>query len=437
MFRESHLTADADALRSGARDLLDYIDQACDRIDTYDGQIEAFVPEPGRRDRLRREARTLVERIANPAIRPPLFGVLIGVKDIYRVDGFPTRAGSQVPPEVLAGAQASVVTKLRAAGALILGKTVTAEFAYVEPGPTRNPHHLAHTPGGSSSGSAAAVAVGYCPLALGTQTIGSVIRPAAYCGVVGFKPSIGRIPTDGVIAVSTALDHIGLFAQDLDGIELVASLLCRDWRGAMAQIAHLPTLGIPDDAYLEQASPEALEVFADQLMALEKAGYVVKRTAALSDIQMLSEHTFRMMSVEMAEAHTDWFPQFGSLYRPRTAEMIRDGQAVTPEQHQSRSGRFSAAAREALTTIMQAESIDLWISPAATGAAPLGLDSTGDPAMNLPWTLTGVPTITVPVPQRSAEGLPFGLQIAGAMWDDARLIQWSKGLAKALASSRE
>jgi len=154
----------------------------------------------------------------------------VGIKDIFHVDGFVTRAGTRVPPERFAGPEAASVALLREAGALIAGKTVTTEFAYFEPGPTRNPHNPAHTPGGSSSGSAAAVAAGLCQLALGTQTIGSVIRPAAFCGVVGFKPSFGRIPTSGLVYFSRTIDHVGLFTQDLDGMELAASVLCRDWQ---------------------------------------------------------------------------------------------------------------------------------------------------------------------------------------------------------------
>src|SRR5690606_13419755 len=136
---------------------------------------------------------------------PPLYGALVGVKDVFHVDGFVTRAGSKLPPELFAGPEAVCVKRLREAGALIAGKTVTTEFAFFEPGPTRNPHNVAHTPGGSSSGSAAAVAAGMCNLALGTQTIGSVIRPAAYCGIIGFKPSLNRIPTEGLVYFSRTI----------------------------------------------------------------------------------------------------------------------------------------------------------------------------------------------------------------------------------------
>ena len=180
------LDATVEALTRGEADLIAYIDEMCDRVEKFDAQVEAILPEPDRRNRLRTEAKELQKRFANPDDRLPLHGALVAVKDIIHVSGFVTKAGSELPPELFAGPEATCVSWLRDAGALILGKSVTTEFAYFEPGPTRNPHNLEHTPGGSSSGSAAGVAAGFCPLALGSQTIGSVIRPAAFCGVVGF-----------------------------------------------------------------------------------------------------------------------------------------------------------------------------------------------------------------------------------------------------------
>src|SRR2546428_11304423 len=250
------LAPTAAALRSGQLDLLTYIDEMCNRIDAAEPLIHALLPEPGRRQRLLSEAEVLQKRFPDPASRPPLYGILLGVKDIFHVDGFPTRAGSQLPAELFAGPEAACVTLLRNAGALILGKTISAEFAWIEPGPTHNPRNLDHTPGGSSSGSAAAVAAGFCPLALGTQTIGSVIRPAAFCGIVGFKPSYGRISTDGMVFFSPSLDTVGFFTQGVAGIALVAPFLCKDWKPAVLET--LPVLGVPDGPYLEQASTEAL-----------------------------------------------------------------------------------------------------------------------------------------------------------------------------------
>ncbi len=427
MIEQARLLGTVAALRSGQRDLLEYVEQACDRLDALDPQIRAFLPEPERRERLRRQALALRERYSVPDSRPPLYGALVGVKDIFRADGFPTRAGSRLPAELFAGAEAAAVSILCENGALVLGKTVTTEFAYFEPGETRNPHNLAHTPGGSSSGSAAAVAAGFCPLALGTQTIGSVLRPAAYCGIVGFKPSYGRIPTEGVIPVSAALDHIGLFTQDAAGMELAASLLCRTWQTPEAADA-LPVLGIPVGAYLEQASTEALVVFEDQVALLERVGYTVRRVGVLDDIQTISEHNHRLMAAEMWDAHVNYFPPYEALYRPRTAAMIRKGQAVTPDERRAALA-VQAETRAAVLSAMQANGIDVWISPAATGAAPLGLESTGSPAMSLPWTFAGFPALTVPTRSQSAEGLPFGLQVTSAFMDDERLLRWSIPLA--------
>ena len=186
----------AAALRSGALPLADYLTEIEARVAAREPAVLALMAEPARWERLRAAAAELQARYPDPARRPPLYGVLVGVKDIFHVAGLPTTGGSRLPPQVLAGPEAESVARLTAAGALILGKTVSTEFAYFGPGPTRNPRSPAgtpHTPGGSSSGSAAAVAAGLVPLALGTQTIGSIVRPASFCGVVGFKPTYERV----------------------------------------------------------------------------------------------------------------------------------------------------------------------------------------------------------------------------------------------------
>ncbi len=263
------------AIAQGKQSLTDHVNAMCDRIDTVDPQVESLLPEEGRRERLNSDA-LKVEKYAeqNGAL---LLGALVGVKDIFHVDGYTTRAGSQVPPELFADGEAECVKILRDAGALIAGKTVTTEFAYFEPGPTRNPHNLAHTPGGSSSGSAAAVAAGICNLSIGTQTIGSVIRPAAYCGIVGFKPTYERIPSRGLVYFSRTVDHVGLFTQDVPGMRLAASVLCNDWNGGVGTGDRLPVLGVPDGSFLNQTEPEALRLFEAALVLLQSAGYEIKR----------------------------------------------------------------------------------------------------------------------------------------------------------------
>ncbi len=423
------LTTTAQALRTNQLDLASHIESICQHIDEIEPQINALLPEPGRRTRLLAEARRLQERYPDAASRPPLYGILLGVKDVFNVDGFPTRAGSQLPPALFAGPQATCVSALRSAGAIILGKTISTEFAWIEPGPTRNPHNLAHTPGGSSSGSAAAVAAGFCPLALGTQTVGSVIRPAAFCGIVGFKPGYARISTDGMVFFSPSLDTIGFFTQEVAGIALVAPFICKDWQPAAPKT--LPVLGIPDGPYLQQATPEALAAFEQQLSVLEKAGYIIRHVKALSDIAAINQRNKQLTFAELARVHAPWFAQYESLYRPRTAAAIREGRAIDDKTVTiARTDR--ALVRAKFQVLMSQNGIDLWLAPAATGPAPEGIETTGNPVMNLPWTHAGLPVITVPA-GKAANGLPLGLQCVADHMADEKLVAWAEGISRLLA----
>lgn len=424
------LAQTAAELREGRRDLTRTVDELCDRVDAIDPEVQALLPEPGRRVRLHAEAERLGQSYPQPESRPALYGALVAVKDIFRVDGFATHAGSKLPPELFAGAEAACVTLLRQAGALILGKSVTTEFAYFEPGPTRNPHDLAHTPGGSSSGSAAAGAAGLCPLAVGTQTIGSVIRPAAFCGAVGFKPSLDRIPSEGVVYFSRSIDHVGLFTQDVAGMQLAASVLCRDWRPEAVSTG-LPVLGVPEGAFLERAEPEALEAFRRQVANLEAAGVAVRRVPALDDIDALRTRHLNLIFAEFAQEHAAWYASHAPLYRPRTVDIIEKGKRVTKAEWAE--GRDSTVRlREDLEGLMDRSGIDLWACPAAPGPAPLGIHATGDPIMNLPWTHAGMPAITLPVEQ-TPEGLPLGLQLVARFGDDERLLVWASKLHERLS----
>lgn len=429
MIQAAPLAATVADLRNGGLDLHQYIDQVCDRIDALDGKLEALLPEPDRRARLHADADALLVAYPNPLDRPRLFGALVGVKDIFHVPGYVTRAGSQVPPEQFAPPpdqqEAVSVRQLRDAGALILGKTVTTEFAYFEPGPTRNPHNPAHTPGGSSSGSAAAVAAGFCPLALGTQTIGSVIRPAAYCGIVGFKPSYDRIATPGIVYFSRTADHVGLFTQDMEGMALAAGVLMRDWRPETGDVGQ-PVLGVPDGPYLAQTEPAALDEFEWQVGQLQRASYEVKRLPTFEKIAELNQLHRRMVAAEFAQEHAAIYPPYAGHYRPRTREIIELGQTVSTEELAAARAN-SLHLRADLEAQMDAAGIDLWVCPAATGPAPVGIHATGDPVMNLPWTHAGLPAITVPV-GRSAEGLPLGMQFVGRFGADERLLAWMQAL---------
>lgn len=403
-----------------------YLDQMEQRIDAVNPQVAALLPEADRFTRLRREAQALQEQYPIPAQRPPLYGALVGVKDILRVDGFPTQGGSQLPPERLAGPEAVVVRQLRSAGALLAGKTVTTEFAYFEPGPTRNPHNLNHTPGGSSSGSAAAVAAGLCQLALGTQTIGSVIRPAAFCGVVGFKPSFDRIATEGLLYFSRTVDHIGLFTQDVAGMQLAAAVLCRNWQPAPPP-QRLPVLGVPVGPYLAQTEPAALVSFQRQVAALVAAGYQVKEIPMFADIANLNQLHRRLAFAEFAQEHAQLYAEFGDRYRPRTAEIVKIGKAV--DQVELAAARANCLTlRNVIETIMAENAIDLWICPPAPGSAPAGIHATGNPDLNLPWTHAGLPAITLPA-GRAENGLPLGLQVVAGFGADELLLSWTLALS--------
>ncbi|HEV7505844.1 MAG TPA: amidase [Thermoanaerobaculia bacterium] len=392
--------------------------------------VLAFLPEEGRFERLRRDWEALERRWPDPARRPPLFGVPVGVKDIFHVAGFETRGGSRLPPEELKGPEAASVTALREAGALILGKTVSTEFAFFAPGPTRNPWNPEHTPGGSSSGSAAAVGAGLCPLALGTQTIGSIMRPAAFCGAVGFKPSYERISREGIIPLAPSLDHIGFFTPDVAGAMRAASVLCRDW--LVVKPARKPRLGVPEGPFLERASGEGLVHFRQVCHRLADAGFEIVHVPALPDFGEIVERHFRITAAEMARVHRDWFARFGDLYAEKTAELIRRGQTVTDDELE-RDLDDREELRDVLTAHMDDHRVDLWISPPALGAAPRGLDSTGDPVMNVPWSQAGMPAVCLPA-GRNANGLPLGLQVSSRWWTDESLLCWAADLENTLRS---
>ncbi|MGH8869252.1 MAG: amidase [Actinomycetes bacterium] len=413
--------AEARAVRAG-------VDRACARIDEADQVVQAFVDEPDRRARLADEAKVLVGG-GDHDPRPPLYGVPVGVKDILRVDGLPTRAGSTVPPEALAGDEATAVTRLREAGALVAGMTVTAEFAGFAPGPTRNPYDTERTPGGSSSGSAAAVAAGMVPLALGTQTIGSVVRPAAYCGVVGFKPTYGRIPTEGLVANAPSLDTIGMFTADVASATLAAAALCTGWERGGADAA-TPALGVPTGPYLARAGEEAAAGFASHLGRLREAGLPVREVPVMEDFDEVVRQFFVLQRYEMARVHAEWFPRFGERYREQTVTAIRQGQAVTDEEHAA-ALRARDVLRERLLAAMADAGVDLWVTPAAPGPAPRGLESTGDPVMSLPWSYVGMPSVSLPAGLTEG-GLPLGIQCVARPDADERLLAWAVDLEAAL-----
>ena len=411
--------------RAGFLSAPDYISQLESIFSSHEPDVLSFIPEANRFERLRKEAEELLARYPDPNHRPPLFGMTVGVKDIFHVDGFTTQAGSRLPSEVLQGNEAESVTRLKGAGALIMGKTVTTEFAYFTPGPTRNPHHPEHTPGGSSSGSAAAVGASLCDLTLGTQTIGSVIRPAAFCGTVGLKPTYERISRAGVIPLSPSLDHIGFFTKDVSTAKQVAPCLYENWKDSTSSDKKL-TLGIPEGPYLACASDYALTCFNAICQTLSDAGYELRRVRVMDNYQEIRDRHDGIMSYDAAHVHAEWFAQYENLYSPKFTELIRRGQKVTDGQFRNALQARDALCNE-ITQIMNEHHIDLWICPPTIGPAPKGLESTGDPVMCLPWTQIGFPAVNLPV-EKDEEGLPMGLQLVGQRNSDESLLDWAKDI---------
>ncbi len=425
----NRLVALVRALRGDELDLQAYLDQLEQHFQKCEPGLKAFLAEEHRFVRLRDEAQALFDRYPDPSDRPVLFGVPIGVKDIFNVDGFATRAGSKLPAVEFEGPEAECVTRLKQAGALILGKTISTEFAYFAAGLTRNPHHGGHTPGGSSSGSAAAVGAGLCALTLGSQTVGSISRPAAYCGVVGFKPSYERVSRVGVVPVSASLDHVGFFTSDAGGAKLAASVMIPDWMDITPD--HPPVLAVPEGPYLENVSAEGRQSFEETCEKLAAGGYQIKRLNVMPDFSDISKRHMLIMAAEVAQVHADWFGRYEQLYHDKTTSLIRQGMAVSESDLKNALPGREKLRRQLMATMADA-GVDLWISPSATSTAPGGLDSTGDPVMNLPWTHCGLPTLSLPSAKNEI-GLPFGLQLAGKWYGDESVLAWASGLEKVIA----
>lgn len=429
LVRSTPLAETVADLRSGRRDLRDYVDATLDRVEATAIDLRALVPESGRRARVRAEAAALLDRYPEPGGRPPLFGTLLGVKDIFSAQGLPTGGGTSVPDHVFAMPEATAVRRLRDAGAIVLGKTITTEFAYLEAGATTNPFDQSRSPGGSSSGSAAIVGAGIASLAVGSQTVGSVLRPAAFCGVAGFKPSYGRIPRDGIIPFSKSVDTVGTFSQDVAGTILASQALFDSWTPVADSGPKLPVLGVPEGPFLEQAEPAGLEVLERQISRLRERGYNVRRVRALTDIRAINRRHMDLIAGDFYHAHRRWFTEWGAFYRGGNADLFdvarrTTGVALATAEPSTRWLRADLAAA------MDAAGIDAWISPSATGVAPVGLRATGVTLLNLPWTHAGMPSISVPA--GDVDGMPVGLQVVSRFGEDEQLLDWALGLEDAL-----
>jgi Asp-tRNA(Asn)/Glu-tRNA(Gln) amidotransferase A subunit family amidase len=364
------------------------------------------------------------------APRGPLHGVPIAVKDLIDTADMPTAYGSPIYRGHRPVIDAACVALARAAGAVVLGKTVTTEFAAFTPGKTANPRNPAHTPGGSSSGSAAAVADGMVPLAFGTQTAGSVIRPAAYCGTVAFKPSFGLWQRAGIKPLADSLDTLGVFARDVEDAAFFAGVLAerRAWR-QLALPASPPRFGLYRTPMWDEAEPATAAALDAARAALDAAGAAVEEVAIAPEHHGLGEAQNTVMVHEMARSLAAERLEHAAQLSPRLAQMLDAGLSTGTDDYDAAIARAEAA-RARLGEFFGV--CDAILVPAAPGEAPVGLGQTGSPVFNRMWTLLGVPCVTLPA-RWSAIGLPTGVQLVGRVRDDARLLACALFLEQALA----
>jgi Asp-tRNA(Asn)/Glu-tRNA(Gln) amidotransferase A subunit family amidase len=411
--------------------------QAClDRIEHAEGEVQAWAhlkPEYALD-----QARRLDAHRAEGGTMGPLHGIPVGIKDIFDTEALPTENGTVLDSGRQPILDCRVVSLLEEAGAVIMGKTVSTELAVYGPGKTTNPHNPEHTPGGSSSGSAAAVAACMVPLAVGTQTNGSVIRPASYCGVVGFKPSHGMIPRTGILALSGPLDTVGTFARSIEDTALLTEVLVahdpRDKatrtrtrpqlsRTAVEEPPMTPLIAFAKTAVWDQADAETQHAFGE---LIELLGDDCNDLLLSEPFDHAVEMHRNIMNADMAKNLAGYYERGKDKLTDTICEMIEFGQKVSAVDY-NKAVEYQDLLNSGLNSVF--DHYDVIITPAAPGPAPAGLDATGSPIFNSLWTFTGVPAITLPLLQ-GENGLPLGVQLIGQRGDDARLLRTASWLAK-------
>jgi amidase len=361
--------------------------------------------------------------------RGVLAGVPVGIKDVIDTADMPTTYGSAVYKDFRPRADASCVALMR--GAVGLGKTVTTEFAILSPGKTRNPHNGAHTPGGSSSGSAAAVGAGTIPLAFGTQTSGSTIRPASFCGAVGYKPTFGMIDRTGVKTLASNLDTVGLFARNVPDIAFFASVLAGRDDLRLGDEVTKPRVGLFRTAQWARAEPATVMAVSRAVKALEKQGVAVRELAVPEPFDSILDHHDKVMGRDMVLALAHERLRCRDTITAKTRDYLDAHAGIGAAEYDK-----ARAGVQELHKVFAAlfDDVDVLLAPSAVGEAPEGLDSTGDPTFNRGWTLLHVPCVTVPA-GTGPKGLPVGVQIVGPLNQDARVLSAAAFVEGALAVS--
>jgi Asp-tRNA(Asn)/Glu-tRNA(Gln) amidotransferase A subunit family amidase len=434
-------TEAARLIRDGAISSEQYVAACLARIREVDARIEAWAFfDP---DHALAQARAADRQRQSGQPLGPLHGVPIGIKDIIDTADMPTENGSPLHAGRMPSRDAAVVALLRAAGAVVIGKTVTTEFACGGPGKTRNPHDPEYSPGGSSSGSAAAVAAGMVPLALGSQTAGSTVRPASYCGIYGLKPTRGLIPRRGMSRVSHTLDTVGVFARTLDDIALLLESCVGYDEGEFESAPRarapyraitaappptVPRLGFVKTPHWNRMDADAQHAFAN---LIDRLGDRVEAVELPDAIERAWDWHTTIMESEIAVNLAREWDKGGARLTERLRTRIERGRTHTAASYLEAVAQISRL-NDGVAALL-AHKYDALLTPASTGVAPSGLASTGDPMFCSLWTLCGLPALSTPL-LRGANGLPIGAQLVGARHDDGRLLRTARWLVDTLPS---
>jgi aspartyl-tRNA(Asn)/glutamyl-tRNA(Gln) amidotransferase subunit A len=428
------LHAAAADIRAGRLSPVDLLDACLERVDRLEPRVRAWVFLD--RDQARADAERLHAELRRGQYRGPLHGIPVAVKDIFDVFDWPTAAGSRLWANSVARQDAAAVRRLREAGAVFPGKTVTTQYASFDPPVTRNPWDPARTPGGSSSGSAAAVACGMCPAALASQTGGSITRPASYCGVAGYKPTFGRVSGAGVVPLAPSMDHVGAVARCVRDLVLLLQVLAGpdpqdplcaarpvpDYLAALSRPPAVPRLGRVRGLFEERAEPEMRTLMDEVSAAL--AGHVVEVALPAAFAEVVPRH-ITVMAVEAAAYHEPRLRRHPDDYEPRIRGLLEEGLATAAAEY-ARCKEHQRRLTEAMSASLA--DVDALLTPATTGPAPAA-DTTGDGSFNSPWSYTGLPTVSIPAGW-TAGGLPLAVQLVGRPWGEAELLAvaaWCEG----------
>ncbi|MBI2827158.1 MAG: amidase [Planctomycetia bacterium] len=427
-----------DLLRAGRLTSLDLVEACLARIERFDARVRAWVMVDA--DGARAQARRLDDELHKGGPRHPLHGIPIGIKDIIDVEGWPTLAGSRLRAGHVARQDAPIVRRLRAAGAVILGKTVTTEFASFDPPPTRNPWNLERTPAGSSSGSAAAVALGMCMAAVGSQTGGSITRPAGYCGVAGCKPTYGLVSLSGIVSLAYHMDHPGPIAPRVSDLAIMLASMAGyepldpfsvdvpvpDYAAGLERAAP-PRLGLMTGFFRDAASDEVRAVVAASIERLRAAGATVEEMPPPASFADVIVNHRRIMGIEAAEYHRANFPARRSEYGPQLASLLDEALATSVLDYAA-----ALKHKEQFTRDLEALAgrYDALVTPATTTTAPTP-ETTGDPRFNAPFSYANCPTVCFPCGV-ARDGLPVGLQLIGRHWGEGPLLAVSAWCERAI-----